>query len=145
MLKNIIIQMESLQKKKQQILEEERKLLRPTLTDVALIGNIYDMFLTAMHELHPKVRELNNTIQRSKFIFIILYLYSPETFCGRKMKRGGIREKIAKVTGCKKTLISHNCRNVKMYYYVYSDFHADVDAVYEKILRRLEEAGKIRP
>ena len=42
MLKNIIIQMESLQKRKQQILEEERKLLCPILTDVSLIGNIYD-------------------------------------------------------------------------------------------------------
>lgn len=136
--------MEALQKRKQLILEEERKILRPVLTNVALIGNIYDMFLTEMRELHPNIKELNNTIQRSKFIFIILYLYSPETFCGRKMKRGGIRDKIAKVTGCKKTLISHNCRNVKMYYYVYSEFHADVDAVYERIMRRLEEAGHIR-
>ena len=145
MLKNIIIQMESLQKRKQQILEEERKLLCPILTDVSLIGNIYDMFLSAMRELHPNIKELNNTIQRSKFIFIILYLYSPETFCGRKMKRGGIRDKIAKVTGCKKTLISHNCKNVKMYYYIYSEFHADVDAVYDKISKRLEDAGLIKP
>jgi hypothetical protein len=139
MLEKVIIQMESLQKRKRQILEEEEKLMRPTLTDKSLIGNIYDMFLVYMRELHPKVKDMNNTIQRSKFIFLILFLYSPKKLFGRNMKNGGLRDKIAAVTGCDRTHISHNCKNVLMYYRIYSEFHKDVDWLYGRIVERLKE------
>ncbi|MBR1527077.1 MAG: hypothetical protein IJ640_10550 [Prevotella sp.] len=113
----------------------------PLLTDTKLIGKLYDMFLCKMQKAHPNVLGLNSTIQRSKFIFIALALYSPRTlFFGNKM-RMDVRDRLAETTGCAKTLISHNCRNVTFYYNAYRDFRDDVDMLYASIIKDLQDEG----
>lgn len=113
----------------------------PMLTDTSLITSLYDMFLRKMRIAHPKVTELNNTIQRSKFIFIIMAFYSPRTlYFGNKM-RCDVRDRLAETTGCAKTLISHNCRNVVFYYHAYREFRDDVDMLYASMLDDLKSDG----
>ena len=113
----------------------------PLLSDTKLIGRLYEMFIAKMREAHPHVSELNNTIQRSKFIFITMALYSPRTlFFGNKM-RCDVRDRLADTTRCAKTLISHNCRNVTFYYTAYRDFRDDVDMLYVSIVNDLRNEG----
>ena len=113
----------------------------PLLSDTRLIGRLYEMFLAKMMEAHPNVKELNNTIQRSKFLFVMMALYSPRTlFFGNKM-RCDVRDRLADTTHCAKTLISHNCRNVVFYYHAYREFREDVDMLFSSIVGDMQSEG----
>ena len=115
--------------------------LQPLLKDTGQIERMYRTFLNTMRGMHPKVRDFNNTVQRSKFIFLVLAFYSPQTlYYGKRMRRN-VRDRVADVTGCAKTLISHNCRNVAFYYASYKEFREDVDLLYSSIKDDLGKDG----
>ena len=84
-------------------------------------------------------------MQRKKFIFIILYLYSPSSLAGDKMA-SGLRNELSKVLGIQaKSTISNNSADlVFLYQYNYMNFRNDVEFIYNKILSWLKIYGLIK-
>lgn len=92
----------------------------PKLKDLNLIPKIYKVF----EELKGKEIKVND---RKEFIFVVIYLYSPNKFFGGKMPQG-LRRAIAKVTKVTcASVISATCTELMVLYTTYSDFRQNVD------------------
>lgn len=137
-----IAELRAIREQKSVLSEREKELVEPMLNDNSLIATIYEWFeeILASMSFPPNP---NNPIERKKFLFIILYLYSPSTLAGGKMKVG-LRDELAKVTNCTTTLISHNCEDVTFYYNQYKSYRANIDLIYNEILTRLKKIGAIK-
>ncbi|RHT78644.1 hypothetical protein DW736_18185, partial [Coprobacillus sp. AM28-15LB] len=86
---------------------------------------------------------IDSVTQRKKFIFIILYLFSPSSLAGGKMA-SGLRPEIAKVLGVQsECTISDNCADVVFLYQNYGDFSGDIEYLYTEIVNRLKFKGLI--
>lgn len=137
-----IIRLKKIRIEKSELSEEENILTTPVLTDKGLISEIYKIFVDLLNErgCPPNV---DSVTQRKKFIFIILYLYSPSTLAGGKMARG-LRENMSLVLGIQsKSTISDNCADVVFLYQNYGDFSEDIEYLYTEIINRLELKGLI--
>ena len=132
----IISELKSVREERVRLSAKEQELSEPMLDDYSLVGEIYEWFQEILSEraLPPRA---DSPLQRKKFIFIILFLYSPKTLAGDKM-RIGLRDKIAEVTGCTRTLISHNCEDVSFFYQQYKCHREDIDFLYVEIMNRLK-------
>ncbi|WP_315513666.1 hypothetical protein [Prevotella histicola] len=92
----------------------------PKLKDLNLIPKIYKVF----EELKGKEIKVND---RKEFIFVVIYLYSPNKFFGGKMPQG-LRRAITKVTKVTcASVISATCTELMVLYTTYSDFRQNVD------------------
>lgn len=121
--------------RKSEISEEENILTKPILTDLSRIEEIYSIFKESLlkRDCAPRIESVSS---RKKFIFIILYIYSPSTLAGGKMN-DGVRDALAKVCGVVPTVISHNMRDVSFIYQHYHDERDEIDYIYQEILDRL--------
>ena len=136
-----ISELKSIREQKSRLSEREYELSTPILDDYSLIGDIYEWFKEILSGLAlPPCIE--SPTQRKKFIFIILFLYSPSTLAGGKMKVG-LRDKLAEVTNCTVSLISHNCEDVTFFYQQYKSHRQDIDYLYTEIINRLKIKGLI--
>ncbi|EGF56682.1 hypothetical protein HMPREF9446_02102 [Bacteroides fluxus YIT 12057] len=80
---------------------------------------------------------IDSVTQRKKFIFIILYLFSPSSLAGGKMT-AGLREEMSRVLGIQfKSTISDNCADVVFLYQNYGDFSGDIEYLYTEIVNRI--------
>ena len=119
---------------KSDLSKEENILIKPILSDKKLIPLIYK----------KSDEGISTVMQRKKFIFIILYLYSPSSLAGDKMA-SGLRNELSKVLGIQaKSTISNNCANLVFLYQNYIDFRNDVEFIYNKILSWLKIYGLIK-
>ena len=103
----------------------------PKLKDLSLIPKIYKVF----EELKGKEIKVND---RKEFVFVVIYLYSPNKFFGGKMPQG-LRRSIsqaAKVTCA--SVISATCTELMVLYTTYSDFRQNVDELILKVNDVLE-------
>lgn len=92
----------------------------PKLKDLNLIPKIYKVF----EDLKGKEIKVND---RKEFIFVVIYLYSPNKFFGGKMPQG-LRRAITKVTKVTcASVISATCTELMVLYTTYSDFRQNVD------------------
>jgi hypothetical protein len=139
---NKIIRLKKIRIEKSELSEEENSLTSPVLTDKKLIQEIYNAFIEVLNEkdFPPCIESVT---QRKKFIFIILYLFSPSTLAGGKMT-AGLREEMSRVLGIQsKSTISDNCADVVFLYQNYGDFSEDIEYLYTEILNRLKIKGLI--
>lgn len=137
-----IIRLKKIRIKKSELSEEENILTAPILTDRGLISEIYKIFVDLLNE-RGCPPNTDSVTQRKKFIFIILYLFSPSSLAGGKMARG-IREAMSKVLDIQsKSTISDNCADVVFLYQNYSDFCCDIEYLYIEIINRLKVKGLI--
>lgn len=126
-----IAEIESIREYKAQLSKREAELTKPMLTDLNLIFTIYEWFKELLGDKCVKV------YQRKKFIFIILFLYCPESLAGGRIKKG-LREKIGEVIGMKsKSIISNNLNGIVFSYRLYKYFKQDIDSLYAEIAKRL--------
>ena len=131
-----IAEIKSIREQKSKLSEREKELTEPTLTDLNMIETLYGWFQEIISQ--KEMFRLGNVTQRKKFIFIILFLYSPSTLAGGKMKNG-LRNKLAEVLGVSaQTAISDNRNNLVFSYQLYKYFRRDVDWIYGEILERLK-------
>lgn len=137
----VISELKSIREQKLKLSEREQKLNKPLLSDLSLIPMIYEWFKKILEDRDFPPNP-DSPHQRKKFIFIILFLYSPSTLAGGKMKVG-LRNKIAEVTGCTGSLISHNCGDVTFFYQQYKSHRQDIDYLYTQILNQLKFKGLI--
>ena len=87
-----IAEIKSIREQKSKLSEREKELTEPILTDLDMIGTLYRWFQEIISQ--KETFRLGNVTQRKKFIFIILFLYSPSTLAGGKMMNG-LRNKLA--------------------------------------------------
>ena len=103
----------------------------PKLKDLNLIPKIYKVF----EELKGNEIKVND---RKEFIFVVIYLYSPNKFFGGKMPQG-LRRAITKVTKVTcASVISATCTELMVLYTTYSDFRQGVDELIQKVNDVLE-------
>lgn len=135
-----IEEIKSVRLKKTELANKEAMLSSPLLTDLALINHLYIWFIKACTKRNCPTR-LGSVTQRKKFLFIILYLYSPATLAGGKMTVG-LRDKLADVLDLhSRTAISDNCADIVFLYNRYKDFKEDVAIIYSQLLQQLETNG----
>jgi len=137
---NKIEEIRSLRIQKSLLSEKEAILSRPLLFNLDLIENLYYWFQEILSEQDPP-SDIKNVSERKKFLFIVLYLYSPATLAGGKMAVG-LRNKLTEVIDvCAKTTISDNCTDLGFLYNRYKTFNEEVNLLYNKLTERLRIAG----
>lgn len=110
-----------------QAIEENEKVVSPKLRDLTLIPKIYELF----EQMKGKEIKVND---RKEFIFVVIYLYSPNKFFGGKMPQG-LRRAITKATKVTcASVISATCTELTVLYTTYSDFRQGVDNLMNKVL-----------
>jgi len=117
---------------KSQLSTEEGELTRPMLDDLSLIDDIYECYQAYLADNNIPI----TSAERRKFILVVLFLYSAGALAGGKMKLG-IRDRVAEVTGCTRSLISHNCENLMFHYEHYKDFKDGVDDILRRVKSKL--------
>lgn len=131
-----ISELKSVREQKCRCSARERELTTPQLTDLELIPVIYGWFREILSHRSP-ASSWGSVAQRKKFIFIILYLYSPGTLVGVKMVNG-LRDKISEVVNINsRSTISDNCVNALFMYQNYKSFRSDIENIYAEIMKRL--------
>lgn len=139
---NRIIRLKKIRIEKSELSEEENSLTSPVLVDKCLIRKIYQLFVEILNE-RGCPPNIDSVTQRKKFIFLILYFYSPSALAGGKMLCG-LREELSNVLGIQsKSTISDNCADVVFLYQNYADFSGDIESIYTEILNRLKFKGLI--
>lgn len=136
-----IVELKSIREQKSRLSERENELAQPMLTDLSMIPRIYEWFkdILPARDCPPR---LESVTQRKKFLFIILFLYSPSTLAGGRLQNGvraALREVFPEVAPC---VISNNISDITFIYQHYKDFRSDVEEIYEEIRGRLEAERK---
>ncbi len=121
-------------KNSEEVSKEIERLRAPLLTDLCHIGTIYSFYLEL---LHRRGWSRSNVYHRGKFIFAILYFYSPITLAGGSTEKG-VRDEIARIVGVVPTTISTNISEMGFSYAYYSDFRADVDSICSEVAKRFK-------
>lgn len=108
----------------------------PSLDDLSLLPQIYDAYLNVFRK-RGCPQKATQVYHRKKFLLIVLYLYSPKTLAGGKM-RVGLRDRLSELFGLSaSTPVSDNCSNVVFQYNHYRDFRRDVEIIYNEITATL--------
>ena len=131
-----IAEIKSIREQKSKLSEREKELTEPILTDLDMIGMLYRWFQEIISQ--KEIFRSGNVTQRKKFIFIILFLYSPSTLAGGKMKNG-LRDKLAEVLGVNaQTTISYYRIYLVFSFQLYKYFRQDVDWIYGEMMERIK-------
>lgn len=129
----------ALQKVRNKMLELSCKmdeLGEPMLDDLSFLPTIYETYLEFFRKRGWQDKA-NKVYHRQKLILIVLYLYSPRTLAGGKM-RIGLRDKLSELFGLSaKTTISDNSAHAVHFYQHYRDFRRDVDLMLTDIVNAL--------
>lgn len=132
-----IMELKSIREQKSRLSERENELAQPLLTDLDMIPRIYEWF----NELLKELPNRNKSTLTKEFIFIILFLYSPGTLAGGKMKLG-VRKSIADtlgLTAC--TAVSNKCSEIVFMYKIYKYFRQDLSIIYPKIMDKIQQGN----
>ena len=118
--------------KKEALIDEERSLSRPMLENLEHIKHIYDLFRSFCLECNSTDQPENKRI----FIFIIIYMYSPSTLAGEKLKNG-IRDELTRCVGYNRGYISTVIIDLVFIYQKYKGFKGRCDMMFDKICEAL--------
>ena len=113
--------------------------LQPVLTNVTLMGTLYEWYKEVYPHEHTGSRETNTRFNLC-FIFIVLLLYSPQVLIGSKIKFG-IRDELASILQYSPCTISGYLQKVEFFYERYKDYKETIDFCYDIILSKLEVEG----
>lgn len=133
-----IAEIKSIREQKKRLSEREAELTEPILTDLDMIGTLWEWFKEIIGE-RDCAGNPDSPHQRKKFIFIVLFLYSPGTSAGGKAMVG-LRDAIAEVINLiDKTFISHNIKVVTFRYQHDKVFRKDVDLIYREMIKKIRQ------
>ncbi len=139
---SIISELRNLRTQKSILSEKERELSSHILTDYSLIGEIYGLFNDILKESVCSPIP-DSPMQRKKFLFIILFLYSPRTLAGGKM-HSGMRKALEVIyPNIKPNTISGYVSDIVFLYSQYKSYRKEIDGLYAKIIEKLKDEGKI--
>ena len=124
---------------KSELSKRETEISRPLLDDLSQIQTVYNIFSYLING-----EKDNRVVQRKKFIFIAMYLFSPISLVGNKTQKG-VREEIGKVLEMRsKSTISNNLREVTFQYKTYAKLRNDIDTLFGKIVEELKAKELIK-
>ena len=137
-----IAEIKSIREDISRLSERETELTKPILTDLSFIETLYEWF----KEIASSGPKRDRSVQQKEFIFIILFMYSPGTLAGGKMK-SGLRDKLGDILGIKgKSAISDKLDTLVFSYKMYKYFRQDLNRVYTDLLNRINnEITTINP
>lgn len=130
-----IAEIKSIREQKSRLSEREKELTEPTLTDLDMIPTLYAWFSEIISDRDCPGR-VESVTQRKKFLFIVLYLFSPVTLAEGKML-AGLREKLARLYDVSPVVISNNCRDVVFLYNWDPDWRM-LDGVFDEMMKKLK-------
>ena len=107
--------------------EKEKLLSQPIVENMGMIQNLYDVFRLALKKQNVKA-DPDGTAERKKFLYAILYIFSPATLVGEVM-RHKLRENISAVLACTPTGVSRDYKTGLFFYATYTDFRESVDLI----------------
>lgn len=124
---------EALIKERAEINAKLSLLSEPTLHDIERIDEFY-LNYRKLFARRGIPHQSEWVYSRKKFLFVIIYLYSPSALVGHKLRRG-LRDKLARLFGLNApSTISDNVVNLMSDYVNYRDFRRDVHILYEEFL-----------
>ena len=94
--------------------DEEKMLSVPLVMNMGMVRNLYDVFCLSLKCQDPHASPLD-TMGRKKFLYAILYLFSPATLVGDVM-RHKLRECISVILRCTPTAVSRDYRTGLFFY-----------------------------
>ena len=121
---------------------EERKLVTPIEMNIAMVRNLYDVFQLSLKRQDITANPLD-TNNRKKFLYSMLYIFSPVTLAGGAM-RHRFRECISTVIGCTPPGVSRDYKTAMFFYATYKNFRDSVDKIIVDILSVLGRVDEIR-
>lgn len=139
---SVVSELKAIREQKSRLSERENELSAPVLSDLELIPVIYEWFKEVLSEMAfpPQVECIT---QRKKFLFIVLFLFSPRVLAGGRMPNG-VRKSLEEVfPNVKPCTISNNLADVVFLYQQYKDFRQDIEYIYTEIVSRLKFKGLI--
>lgn len=139
---SVVSELKAIREQKSRLSERENELSAPVLSDLELIPVIYEWFKEVLSEMAfpPQVECIT---QRKKFLFIVLFLFSPSVLAGGRMPNG-VRKNLEEVfPNVKPCTISNNLADVVFLYQQYKDFRQDIEYIYTEIQNRLKFKGLI--
>ena len=126
-----IASIQALNDQKLQLEQQIKELSAPILTDFNLVPKLHKLFL----ETFANHKEVNTVYYRKKFLWVILFLYFPETLAGIERLPLGIRPILAKCFNLNsKNTISDNLDGLMQLYNTYRDFRRHTSIFYERIM-----------
>lgn len=132
-----ISRMSHLLRERAYIEKEMVRLTEPIEQDIEWLGNCHDVYVNALREVNPDANP-DSVKSRKKFLFAVLYVFSPGALVGKKL-RVGIRNKICEVFGDgAPSSVSHMAENVAFLYNHYSSFRRDVDYIVNAMVKFLK-------
>lgn len=146
MLRNsfsLITELEIVRKQKKRLQLEEARLSAPTLKKIELIPMLYEWFKNMPQNQFVGNCESVNMMKK-RFLFIVMYLYSPVFLVGGKMAKG-IRGMLAEVLQYEsRCSISSLGADVWILYSNYKSFRDPVNESYDLIIEKLKKKGLIK-
>ena len=113
-----IVELKSIREQKSRLSEREQELSSPILTDISLITEIYEWFKEILSGMACPPNP-DSVTQRKKFLFIVLFLFSPSVLAGGRLPNG-IRAEISGVfPDVSPCVISNNIYDVSFIYQQY--------------------------
>ena len=104
-------------------------LSKPVITDFSIID-----------ELWKVTAKGKGVRQRKAFVFVVLFFFSPSKLSGGKIIRPVMR-RLSAVTGCTKSVLSHNCEDLVIQYSLYKDFRNSVRVIVDELIEMLRTRG----
>lgn len=135
-----IVELKAIREQKSRLTERENELSSPELKDLSLIPKIYEWFkeILAERDCPPNPESVT---QRKKFLFIVLFLFTPSTLAGGRLPNGvraALADVLPKVSPC---VISNNIADILFIYQNYKDFRSDIGHLYSEIINRISGKG----
>lgn len=118
---NTIKQLKIINNRIEELQCQKNDLLKPLLTDFSHISFLYDTF---------KEHHTSGIQSRKDFIMLILFIYSPTTLLGGKMKKG-LREQLSIVLKVNEpSIISNNAAEVVFLYNKQRSYRDEIDKLF---------------
>jgi hypothetical protein len=122
---------------KERLDEKERELTKPVLEDFSLLPVLYGRFKEILADM-PLPPDPDSVIQRKKFLFVVIKLYSPASFYGYIVKKRLCKE-LSRMFGLTRVSISRNISDMLFFCEHFLDYRNEAEAIYEKIISGMDD------
>ena len=138
---NRVIELQRVHTQIESLKDEFERLSVPIAMNMGMIYNLYDAFKMSLKCRCPDATP-NDTSSRKKFLYAILYIFSPATLVGEVM-RHKLRENVSRITGCSPSGVSRDYKTGVFFYATYKEFREDVDAITKDMLKLIGKESEI--
>lgn len=132
---NRVVELRKIRSEIDSLRDEEQRLSVPIVQNMGMIRNLYDVYRMALKRQDLKAVP-EDTENRKKFLYAILYVCSPATLVGEVM-RHRLRECVSEITGWTPTSISRDYKTAMFFYDTYKGFRESVDRIIKDFLEIL--------